>query len=47
MLFLINPLFRISPWQQERVDQQATPRTEVILSDNNILMLMGMQRIMI
>ena len=28
-------------------EQQATPRTEVILSDNNILMLMGMQCIMI
>ena len=30
MLFLINPLFLISFWQQEQVEWQAAPRTEII-----------------
>ena len=30
MLFLINPLFLVSFWQQKRVEWHATPRTEVI-----------------
>ena len=30
MLFLINPLFLVSFWQQKRVERHATPRTEVI-----------------
>ena len=30
MLFLINPLFLISFWQQKRVERHTAPRTEVI-----------------
>ena len=30
MLFLINPLFLISFWQQKRVERHTAPRTEVV-----------------
>ena len=33
MLFLINPLFLISFWQQKWVERHAAPRTEVIAWD--------------